>query len=301
MDKEQARFILQSFRPDGADAGDPEFAEALGLAAADRELGDWLARERAQDAAFASALADVAIPEDLRESILTVLGGGGVESEWTPMDEAFVGALASVRAPAGLRDQILTAMAVEAGGGLAEAPRRTWNWLRTASIAAALVLGAWVAFQVPGGSGGGSELTTLTPVALERGAIDALDSKTFELKWKNPDHAELFEILAKHKLPTPKALPEGLKGAPAVGCRLLQVEGHNASLVCFRMKDSGMIHLVVVDLDEVDGDEFGLLAEVKKKCRQCPKSGWTRVSWHDDERAFMLLGKMKPEEMLEAF
>ena len=55
MDKEQAKFILQSFRPDGADAQDPDFAEALALAAQDRELGDWLASERAQDAAFAAA------------------------------------------------------------------------------------------------------------------------------------------------------------------------------------------------------------------------------------------------------
>jgi hypothetical protein len=36
--------ILGSYRPDGADASDPDFAEALHLAAADRELGEWLAR-----------------------------------------------------------------------------------------------------------------------------------------------------------------------------------------------------------------------------------------------------------------
>ena len=56
MDKERARFVLSCFRPDGADAGDPDFAEALRMAAGDRELGEWLARERAQDAAFAQAL-----------------------------------------------------------------------------------------------------------------------------------------------------------------------------------------------------------------------------------------------------
>ena len=52
MDKEQARFILQSFRPDGADAKDPDFAEALAVAAEDRELGDWLAAERALPASI---------------------------------------------------------------------------------------------------------------------------------------------------------------------------------------------------------------------------------------------------------
>ena len=29
MDKEEARFILRCFRPDGADAGNPDFAEAV--------------------------------------------------------------------------------------------------------------------------------------------------------------------------------------------------------------------------------------------------------------------------------
>ena len=50
MDKEQARFILRSFRPDGADVNDQDFAEALALATANRELGEWLAAERAFDA-----------------------------------------------------------------------------------------------------------------------------------------------------------------------------------------------------------------------------------------------------------
>jgi len=59
MDKEEARFILRCFRPDGADAENPDFAEALAWAAKDRELGEWLARERARDADFASALSSV--------------------------------------------------------------------------------------------------------------------------------------------------------------------------------------------------------------------------------------------------
>ena len=69
MDKEQARFILQSFRPDGADAHDPDFAQALAVAAENRDLGAWLAVERAQDSAFALALSKLEIPDDLREPL----------------------------------------------------------------------------------------------------------------------------------------------------------------------------------------------------------------------------------------
>ncbi len=298
MDNEQARFILQSFRPDGADAKDPEFAEALALAAEDRELGEWLARERAQDAAFAAALSDVAIPEDLRESILNVLSGNG-EGEWTSMDEQFVGALAGVRAPDGLREQILAAMAVESGGAKA-APKRTWAWLRSASIAAAVVLGVWLAFQLPGGDPtGGPRLAALTPVTMEREAVSQL-KKRFKLDRENPNHAALFDFLAKNDLPVPKELPPGLEGVPAVGCKVMKLDGHTASLVCFKMKESGMVHLVVMSLDEVTGD-FGALSDAKKKCSQCPVSGWSSARWTDDENAFMLLGKMKADEMAEAF
>ena len=88
MDKEQAKFILQSFRPDGADAQDVDFTEALHLATEDRELGEWLAQERAQDAEFAVALNDLAIPEKLRDEISAVLKFDGVRQE--DADDALV-------------------------------------------------------------------------------------------------------------------------------------------------------------------------------------------------------------------
>jgi hypothetical protein len=292
MDKEQARFVLQSFRPDGADARDPDFAEALALAAGDRELGEWLARERAQDAAFAAALTDVAIPEDLRESIMQVLAGNA-EEDFSQMDAAFVGALASVRAPEGLRDQIVTAMEIQSGRGESRsAPVRVRHWFRSASIAAALALGAFLAFQVTKDPG-------LTPSALEREAMNVLNA-SFTLDLKSPDHEELFKHLAKANLPIPDDLPDGLEDLPTVGCKILSLDGHKASLVCFKLKASGVVHLVIMELDEVSG-QFGVLAEARKNCKQCPVTGWSRVSWTDDEHAFMLLGKMKPAQIAEAF
>ena len=105
MDKEQAQFILQSFRPDGADASDPSFAEALQLAAADRELGEWLADERSADAAFAAALCEVEIPEELRQHILAVMRG---EKPADPEIEAAMDDL--------LRDALALLPAVDVGG-----------------------------------------------------------------------------------------------------------------------------------------------------------------------------------------
>lgn len=71
MDKQEARLLLQSYRPDGRDAGDPAFAEALALARQDPELGDWFRRECELDTAIAAKLAATEVPADLRQTILT--------------------------------------------------------------------------------------------------------------------------------------------------------------------------------------------------------------------------------------
>ena len=112
MDKEKARFILRSFRPDGEDVGDRDFAEALALAAEDRELGEWLAGERSLDAAFAKSLCSVEIPETLRQDILGCLAGerGDFPQAKDAEDAAWIGALASIEPPPMLRQNVLTAM-----------------------------------------------------------------------------------------------------------------------------------------------------------------------------------------------
>ena len=112
MDKEEARFILRCFRPDGADAENPDFAEALALAAKDRELGDWLAHERASDADFANALNAVTIPSALREEILAglALERGDVTPRPDAFDSSVIGAMAAIQMPPGLRSEILAAM-----------------------------------------------------------------------------------------------------------------------------------------------------------------------------------------------
>ena len=111
MDREEARFILRCFRPDGADAEDPAFAEALQLAASDRELGEWLAKERAEDAEFSSALARVTLPEGLRDEILLGLAAQrGDVPDTDEFDAGWIGALSDLTPPAELRGEILVAM-----------------------------------------------------------------------------------------------------------------------------------------------------------------------------------------------
>jgi len=70
MSNDEAKFILAAYRPDGRDATDARFTEAIAQAERDPELRVWWERQRAFDAKVAAKLAEVMPPPGLRESIL---------------------------------------------------------------------------------------------------------------------------------------------------------------------------------------------------------------------------------------
>lgn len=70
MSNQEAQFILNAYRPGGADANDPAMKAALDQAARDPVLGAWFARQQAHGAAVAEKLREIAPPPGLREAIL---------------------------------------------------------------------------------------------------------------------------------------------------------------------------------------------------------------------------------------
>jgi hypothetical protein len=70
MNNEEAKFILQGYRPNGADSGDATFCAALEQAKSDPTLGEWFARQQAFDATVSAKLAEMEPPPDLRAAIL---------------------------------------------------------------------------------------------------------------------------------------------------------------------------------------------------------------------------------------
>lgn len=70
MNTQQAKFILQGYRPNGADAGDATFCEALAQARTDTELAEWWEKSRAFDRVMGQKLEAVQPPAGLREAIL---------------------------------------------------------------------------------------------------------------------------------------------------------------------------------------------------------------------------------------
>lgn len=70
MTNEQAKQILQLYRPGTADATDPSFAEALNTCEHDAELKQWFANHCALYAAIRSKFKKIPVPDALKEQII---------------------------------------------------------------------------------------------------------------------------------------------------------------------------------------------------------------------------------------
>ncbi len=331
MDKEQAKFVLQSFRPDGADAKDLSFANALKLATEDRELGEWLADRRAEDAEFAAALSSIQIPNTLRGEILDILKFDGNRHEDAD-DAIFIGALASVPVPENLREQIYSALEVELAGGQKRSkiiPFPFFSLLGGVAAAAALGFSAYLVFspqeeasQIAGvDSPGGTnyvervELSqAIVPVALNSMSAQMEMGMSLKTSIKNIDFGytpqpgegieQVNSWLSGQHHPVPSSLPNGLENAPILGSKqVILTTGHKASLVSFHKENMGEMHMVILDLESVEDlknfetmDKVGL-----KSCKTCPVSEFLITRWRDSSNAYMLLSHAKPLEIKTIF
>jgi len=317
MDKEKAKFILRSYRPDGADASDPEFADALQLAASDRELGEWLASERAADAMFAKALSQIEIPEALRDEIRMVIGNDASQVILDELDGVFGGALAGIQPPAGLRDQIVAAMDVEASSAV-EHPT-IWKWLPYAA-AAVLVLSAVLLFrpsatvESPGGiaavpSGGNDPVVVdPQPVASQSVQVDAAYymQAIFEndggLDTKGDKYPKVADWLTAQGYPVPSELPPGLRDMDCVGCKKVKLRcGMSASMICFINQQKQVVHMFVMDASHIS--DFDSMSPCKRlasaRCHQ-DKSGKMNLTCYKGGNEIVILMTYQSRKFLQS-
>lgn len=321
MDKEQAKFILRSFRPGDRSASDTsteDFAEALALAASNRELGEWLAEERAMDETFTKALGAIELPETLREDILGCLNGERRDypNAQDQADAAMIGALASMPVPANLRGDILAAMERsaprQASGNFGKAAiiedplevgveplSPIWRRLGIPLAAAAGIALALIITREPQDGGQLVEADT-RPVPIEVvpvSFIQTYEAPNFHLEVKRDNREQLEEVLHSRKLPCPCCLPPGLENSKSIGCRELVIDGKHGSLICFQQDGMGVVHLVIFKREDVDGSCSNKLAD---PCL-LQEGKWAIARWMNDESVFFLIGEGDLEQIKGLF
>ena len=290
MDKEQARFILRSFRPDGADVNDEDFADALALAMENRELGEWLARERAFDAAFASALGSIDLPKNLREDIVACLANerGDFPQSEDGNDSLLIGAFASIHPPAFLRDELIAAM-----------DRTTVNrsgpaWWRVGiPLAAAAGIALAFVFTRPAHSPGLAHSGQVRAEVVEANFIKTFESPSFDLEAKSEDSRQLVQHLRDRSLPCPGCLPPGLEHVKGLGCRELVINGKRGSVICFNQAENGIVHLVIFKREDMQGD-FPERARALTAQNGC----WASAQWQDGQKVFILMGNTDVKKLV---
>ncbi|NJM37077.1 MAG: DUF3379 domain-containing protein [Akkermansiaceae bacterium] len=238
MNPEKAKFILGNFRPDGADACDPDFAEALKLAIENRELGEWFAKERAFDSTFSAALNSVDLPENLHEDILRWLAAerGDFPQAETSSDAAWISALATIQPPASLRKEILIGMERT----VKDTPKKKASILRRVWIPLAAAAGIALAFFVadPLRPKEIASAPAVSVEALQHGFSDIYQSPLFRLDKKSPEISSLVDYMKKEGLPIAVKLPNGLQKLSSLGCRELVIHGKRGSLFLFQGRRS---------------------------------------------------------------
>lgn len=295
MDREQAKFVLESCQPGLVDITDSQLSDALALVAQDHELAAWLAETRAWDLSFAQALQNIQLPDGIRENIILGLAAhrGDFPEPADDQDTAMMGALAGIRTPDGLRGRILTAM------------ERTQEPV-------VVKVALWKKFALPMAAAAGITLALLwdarekdptlqvaqpLPVdVVQAGFIRTYESPVFHLDHQHKEHKELLKKLKSKGLPCPSCLPPGLKGFEGVGCRELIINGKRGSIVCFDEAMNGTLHLVIFRREDVAGE-----LPSRDKPEFSKKGQWLTARWQHKGHAFLLIGATDENRLSKLF
>lgn len=258
MTNKDASFLLGACRPNGADANDLEFAEALVQAERDPTLKTWFDDQRRTDSAIAARLKSVPVPADLRSRILT---GGRLSQPGRPRPwfstRHFWAIAATIAVFVGLASWYTgTRIGTGASSQIAATARPVSEWQDQA-------------------------MATLTQLVAGKAAFDA----------QSPKIADLQQWLHANGSPVASTLPGSVQQMASLGCKIISWNGHPASLICFHGPNGELVHLAMVDRTAIANpppEGHPIYGE---------RNGWRMACWSQDGMAMMLLTKA-PESQL---
>jgi hypothetical protein len=237
MNNQEAKLILQAYRPNGQDASDPFFADALEQSRRDPELQKWFAEETVVNTRLQGRL-ETAIP-----------------------------------IPAGLKSGLLA---------LKKTVRPVPWWSQPMKLAAAAVillsLGAifFLFCRNP------SQLASF------RETMASSSAQTQEhVAFESHDLTKIQQWLQARNMQGNFDLPAVLQTGTAQGCRVVNWNGHQATMICFLLQDGKHLDLFVMD-------RAGLPDFPENGAPQFAQAGGLMTAmWASSQKVYLLTGQNK--------
>lgn len=263
MNNDEAKFILRAYRPDGQDAADPQFAEALEQARRDPGLARWLAEETGLDAAIAKKMNSLPVPADLKASILA--GRKIVPLRLVPWWRRSLH-------PAATAAALAATLATIGYLALHEPPEPKADFACfTHDITDYL------------GKGYG-----VLPRHVQLATTDAsyFGAMSYRMNYRSPSLDDIRQWLAQNGGHGDFANPAGLKKPLSLGCGVMDWRGKRISLIAFqtgRSLPQDKVHLVIINTADLpDAPTLG-------KPHFQNGEDWTTAGWSDGPLTYLLM------------
>lgn len=234
MNNQEAKLILQAYRPNGQDASDPFFAEALEQVQRDPELKKWFEEETV-----------------LNSRIQTRLQG-------------------AIPVPPGLKSELLALQKT--------APPIPWWFqpMKLAAVGLALAALGAILLLIPQRPG---------PLASFRDAMARSSLQTQgHVEFESHNIASIQQWLQSKNMQTNFDLPATLQTGTPQGCRVVNWNGHQATMICFMVNGQHM-DLFVMDragLPDFSGNGAPQFADA---------DGLMTAMWTGDGKVYLLTGQ----------
>lgn len=240
-------------------------------------------RERAQLILLAYRRgANVAPDSELAEA-LHLVGRDPALAAWLEetlrVDDLIRARLRGVPAPAAMRRAILAR-------GTPVALARRWQPLGRWALAAGLVASLGLAsLWIPRP---GSDIPTAASradfTALQPELARFLSEGRYKLQLRSDNLADVRTFLARARPELSLPVPPALETLRTYGCQVFDLRGTRVTLICFRTHDVGVLHLFVIDADE--------LHNPPPLIRQFGEMGaWTTCAWTQNGQALLFFAK----------
>lgn len=253
MNKQRAKEILSTYMKDSSVDSDPEVQQALDLADSDPELLEWMQLQAEVDPVLRDALSDIPVPKDLEARLLET-----VRKE-SP-------AVAGTRPPRRLR---LVGWGIAAT--LLVSISTFWFLRQNEDIVQNLQ----------------HSVSGVSPDDFSHfrdGMAYYINDVYFRLDHITKDLDSIESWLSNRESPVYEDLPDALTALDPIGCKQLQWQGLDVSLVCFHTTDGRIVHLFLLDRETATDSQFSGIDAVARS------SGLETAGWVSPSTVYLLVG-----------